>query len=248
MRGQESEDPHRRERKFTVKKNFKDALSRQLGEAIAIYKSKDSLLNSKNEYVTNCISRISVQEGAIERKLRDRREEEEEKAQELKVLEFKKRKLEARAVLGDAEVNGKTEERMTDGMTKLANLRRKMELEKTEVLKKMSNKKQQKDKISSGSLSANSLRTAHYEMYRATPTRQKTISGVLGTEVGVSTSTFLSNNTPSQPVLNLNVGSGSKRKFLNTFQVGNDESDSPRKRFKRILNFWDTSTNQNLTQ
>ena len=168
----------------------------------------------------------------------------------MKVLEFKKRKLEARAVLGDAEVNGKTEERMTDGMTKLANLRRKMELEKNEVLKKMSNKKQQNDKISSGSLSANSLRTAHYEVYRATPTRQKneTISEMLGTEEGVCTSTLLRNYTPSQPVLNFNVGSGSKRKFLKTFQVGNDESDIPRKRFKRILNFWDTSTNHNLTQ
>ena len=79
--------------KFTVQKNFKDALSRQLGEAIAIYKSKDSLLNSKNEYVTNCISRITVQGGAIERKPRNRREEENEKAVELGLLEFKKRKV-----------------------------------------------------------------------------------------------------------------------------------------------------------
>ena len=54
-------------------------LSRQQGDAIAIYKSKESLLNSKKDYVTNCIARITVQEGAIKREMRYMREEEEEK-------------------------------------------------------------------------------------------------------------------------------------------------------------------------
>ena len=255
--------------KFTVQKNFKDALSRQLGEAIAIYKSKDSLLNSKNEYVTNCISRITVQEGAIERKMRDRREEEEEKAEESRILEFKKRKLEARALIvggrgDDLEVVRRArtpsgtdhhtsqveKERLEDGGMKLAKLRRKLELEKTEVLKKMSNQKNNKIKRNSvqlqSNLSASSQRTAHNEVYscRATPTRQlekpEKISRVIGSEEGACTSTLLSNTTPSQPVSNFS--SGSKRKYLHTFPVGNIESDSPRKRFKQILNFWDTTT------
>ena len=254
--------------KFTVQKNFKDALSRQLGEAIAIYKSKDSLLNSKNEYVTNCISRITVQEGAIERKMRDRREEEEEKAEESRILEFKRRKLEARALIveggrgddlegvrrartpsgTDHHTSQVEKERLEDGGMKLAKLRRKLELEKSEVLKKMSNQKNNKIKRNSvqlqSSLSASSQRTAHNGVYSclATPTRQsekpEIISRVIGSEEGACTSTLLSNTTPSQPVTNFN--SGSKRKYLHP--RGNNESDSPRKRFKRILNFWDTTT------
>jgi hypothetical protein len=182
--------------KFTVQK-----------KTIDIYKSKDSLLNSKNEYVTNCISRITVQDGAIERKMRDRREEEEEKADKMRITEFKKRKLEARVmVVGgrsdeleevrhsctpsgtDHHTSQVEKERLEDGRMKLAKLRRRLELEKTEVLKKMSNQKNKKDEsISvqlSGSLSASSQRTAHNEVYscRATPTRQsekvKTISRV----------------------------------------------------------------------
>ena len=129
-------------------------------------------------------------------------------------------------------------------------LRRKLESEKTEVLKKMSNQKNNKIKRNSvqlpSSLSASSQRTAHNEVYTcgATPTRQsenlEIISRVIGSEEGACTSTLLSNTTPSQPVTNFN--SGSKRKYLHSFPVGNIESDSPRKRFKRILNFWDTTT------
>ena len=255
--------------KFTVQRNFKDALSRQLGEAIAIYKSKDSLLNSKNEYVTNCISRITVQEGAIERKMNDRREEEEEKAEESRILEFKKRKLEARALIvggrgdelevvrrartpsgTDHHTSQVEKERLEDGGMKLAKLRKKLELEKTEVLKKMSYQKNNKIKRNSvqlqSNLSATSQRTAHNEVYSciATPSRQsekpEIISRVIGSEEGACTSNLLSNTTPSQPVTNFN--SGSKRKYLHSFPVGNIESDSPRKRFKRILNFWDTTT------
>ena len=149
-------------------------------------------------------------------------------------------------------MDGKDDERLEDGGTKLAELRRRLELEKTEVLKKMSNqkkqKKHQKDKKNSvrlpSSLSASSNRTAHNEVYTcgATPTRRnlETISTVIGSEERVCTATFLRNTTPSQPVMNLE--SGSKRKYLHTFPVGNIESDSPRKRFKRILNFWDTTT------
>ena len=164
--------------KFTVRKGFKDALSRQLGEAIAIHKSKDSLLNSKNEYVTNCISRITVQEGAIARKMRDRREEEEEKEDELRILKFKKDKLEARALMaggGRAELEEVRRVRTTsgtehqtshveNGRRRLEKLRQRLELEKSEVLSKMCNQKYQRNnngnQINSvqmpGNLSANS--------------------------------------------------------------------------------------------
>ena len=46
--------------KIKVLKQYKDCLSRQMGEAISILRSEDSLLNSKNEYIQNCISRITV--------------------------------------------------------------------------------------------------------------------------------------------------------------------------------------------
>ena len=109
-------------------------------------------------------------------------------------------------------MDGKDGEKLEDGRIKLAELRRRLELEKTEVLMKMSNEKHQKDKINSvklpSSLSASSQKTAHNEVYtcRATPTRQKleTISRVIWSEERAGTSTFLSNITPSQPVMNLN--------------------------------------------
>ena len=75
-----------------VVKQYRDCLSRQVGEAIAILLTKDKLLNSKNEYIQNCISRITVQEDMLERKKRIQREEEEDKAEEEKLKEFKKEK------------------------------------------------------------------------------------------------------------------------------------------------------------
>ena len=48
--------------KIKILKRYRDCLSRQVGEAIHILLSKDQLLNSKNEYIQNCISRITVQE------------------------------------------------------------------------------------------------------------------------------------------------------------------------------------------
>ena len=40
--------------------SFKDCLSRQIAEAILIRLSKDELLNSKNEYNSNCLARVTV--------------------------------------------------------------------------------------------------------------------------------------------------------------------------------------------
>ena len=60
-----------------ILKRYRDCLSRQVGEALKIYFSKDELLNSKNEYVQNNISRVVMNEENWERRERDRREEEE---------------------------------------------------------------------------------------------------------------------------------------------------------------------------
>ena len=68
--------------KIRILRQYKDCLSRQVGEAIAIFLSKDSLLNSKNEYVQNCISRITVEEDKYARKKRLLEEDEVERKEE----------------------------------------------------------------------------------------------------------------------------------------------------------------------
>ena len=51
------------------------------------------MLNSKCEYLQNCITRITVNEETWERKERERREEESEKEEELRLEAFKLAKL-----------------------------------------------------------------------------------------------------------------------------------------------------------
>ena len=51
------------------------------------------MLNSKCEYLQNCITRITVNEETWERKERERREEESEKEEELRLEDFKNEKL-----------------------------------------------------------------------------------------------------------------------------------------------------------
>ena len=63
-----------------------------MGEAIHILLSNDQLLNSKNEYIQNCIARVTVQEDLYERKARMLKEEEEERKLEMEIMEFKSRK------------------------------------------------------------------------------------------------------------------------------------------------------------
>ena len=52
-------------------------MSRQISEAILIHYSKDKLINSKNEYNSNCLARVTVEESVYERKKRERKEEED---------------------------------------------------------------------------------------------------------------------------------------------------------------------------
>ena len=64
--------------RIKILRRYKDCLSRQVGVAIHILLSRDTLVNSKNEYIQNCIARITVQEDLLERKMRLAKEEEEE--------------------------------------------------------------------------------------------------------------------------------------------------------------------------
>ena len=82
--------------RIKILKRYRDCLSRQVGEAIHILLSNDELLNSKNEYIQNCIARITVQEDLYERKARLLREEAEEKRLEMEIQTFKSTKRPAK--------------------------------------------------------------------------------------------------------------------------------------------------------
>ena len=75
---------------FSISARYRDCLSRQIGEALRINFSKDILLNSKSEYNTNSLTRISIQEDAWERRERGRREKEEEELVKRNVEMFMK--------------------------------------------------------------------------------------------------------------------------------------------------------------
>ena len=77
---------------FKIKKSFKDCLTRQIHEAISIYMSESELLNGKNEYLNNCIARVSVDEDAYEKKKREIKEEIEEQERLRRIESFKMEK------------------------------------------------------------------------------------------------------------------------------------------------------------
>ena len=78
--------------KYRIRKTFKDCLTRQTTEAVAILLHQGDLLNGKNDYLTNCITRVKVEEEASERKKSEHQEEEEEKARLIRLEEFKGQK------------------------------------------------------------------------------------------------------------------------------------------------------------
>jgi hypothetical protein len=82
--------------KFKILEQYKDCLSRQVGEAIKILYSPDVLLNSKSEYLNNCLTRITISEQDWERRERERHEDEEEKAEQSRIEIFRQEKLRAR--------------------------------------------------------------------------------------------------------------------------------------------------------
>ena len=59
-----------------MRKSLGDCLSGQIAEAVAIMMSPDMpLLNGKCEYLSNCITRVTVNEDDLEKKRREAREE-----------------------------------------------------------------------------------------------------------------------------------------------------------------------------
>ena len=54
--------------KYKIRATFKDCLTRQTTEAVAIMLHDGALLNGKNDYLTNCIIRVRVEEEKYERK------------------------------------------------------------------------------------------------------------------------------------------------------------------------------------
>ena len=83
--------------RFTITTKYRDALSRQVGEAMRIMMSSDDLLNSKSEYVRNCLTRITITEKDWEKKERERREEDQEKQEKEKLEEFIREKTESQS-------------------------------------------------------------------------------------------------------------------------------------------------------
>ena len=66
---------------FSILSKFRDCLSRQVAEAITIIYTRDKLINSKNEYMANCLTRICVEENRFEKHKREREEEEKDEAE-----------------------------------------------------------------------------------------------------------------------------------------------------------------------
>ena len=78
--------------KFKVLESFKYCLSRQVTEAIWIHYAGDELLNIKNEYNANHLSRVVVDEDNFTKKKRQRQEELKELEDKKHLEEFKKAK------------------------------------------------------------------------------------------------------------------------------------------------------------
>jgi hypothetical protein len=74
---------------FSIVQKYKDCVSRQIGKAIKIYHTGDTILNSTCEYLSNCISRLTVLEDDWEKNQRERNDEEEEYREKALLEEFR---------------------------------------------------------------------------------------------------------------------------------------------------------------
>ena len=100
---------------FSIVQKYKDCLSRQIGEAIKIYHTRDTILNSKCEYLSNCISRLTVLEDDWEKKQRERNEEEEEYREKALLEEFRMEKMvEDGIVVEEETIQDGDEEKQTE--------------------------------------------------------------------------------------------------------------------------------------
>jgi hypothetical protein len=74
---------------FKITSMFRDCLSRQIGDILRIHFTRDRILYSKNEYMSNRISRL-IEEDAWERRGRCRQEEGAEMLELAEVEDFRK--------------------------------------------------------------------------------------------------------------------------------------------------------------
>ena len=75
--------------KFKVLGSYRDCLSRQVSEALRIQNSTDTLLNSKNEYASNCLARVVVDMSKYERRKQERLEDERDEFEARRLEKFK---------------------------------------------------------------------------------------------------------------------------------------------------------------
>jgi hypothetical protein len=147
---------------FKIIGSYRDCLSRQVSEALKIQNTGDEILNSKNEYASNCLARIVVDMDKFERKKMDRKEEEEEKlvARRLEIFkQDKKRPKRARSSpqedIGQTtssskrprlEISQPAEDEMDLGLwlllgearcLRVGNLRRRLEIDRDRIVKIM---------------------------------------------------------------------------------------------------------------
>ena len=76
---------------FRIMTKFKDCLSRQVAEAITINYTEDHILNSKNEYMANCLTRLVISEDKFDRLKKAKKGEMDEKEELRKLEQFKLR-------------------------------------------------------------------------------------------------------------------------------------------------------------
>ena len=77
---------------YKIRRSYKDCLSRQIGEAVAIMMTGDAILNDKCEYLSNCIARVKVDETELERKKTEAMEEIKERERLIALENFRKEK------------------------------------------------------------------------------------------------------------------------------------------------------------
>ena len=108
--------------RFKITGMFKDALSRQVREAMSIYYCKDDILNSKSEYINNCISRVTIPESDWEKKEKLRKEDEDEAKEKEAIDRFKEEILKKRKARDrDRTNNGKYKDKENKDNTEKEN-------------------------------------------------------------------------------------------------------------------------------
>ena len=88
--GEDNECPAFR---LSVLDSYRDCVSWQVAEALKIQKSKDSLLNSKSEYASNCLARVCLDMDRYERRRLEKMDRKQDKKELKDMDEFKGRRI-----------------------------------------------------------------------------------------------------------------------------------------------------------